>query len=96
MVVIYTNPTTPPIYVIGKKPSENNEKSKNVNLCGLSEPEFIKVIHFESTKQIWDKFKISMKAMTRLRRKISKLIEDNLRVQNERRRKCCILSSSCG
>jgi hypothetical protein len=41
----YTTPTNPPIVVVGNNPSENNAKSMNVILCGLSEYEFVKVTH---------------------------------------------------
>ena len=51
----YASPTTPPINVVGKKPSENNAKSMNAILCCLSKFEFVKVMHCESTKEIWDK-----------------------------------------
>jgi hypothetical protein len=33
----YTTPTTPPIETIGKKASENYEKSMNAILCTMSE-----------------------------------------------------------
>jgi hypothetical protein len=54
-VIGYTTPTTPPIDVFGKMPSENNVKSMNVILCGLSKSEFVKAMHCESTKEILDK-----------------------------------------
>jgi hypothetical protein len=50
VVTGYTTPTTPPTDVVGKKPSENNAKSMNAILCGLSESEFVKVMHCGSTK----------------------------------------------
>jgi hypothetical protein len=51
----YTTPTNPPTYADEKNPSENNAKSMNFILCGLSEFEFVKVMHSESKKEIWDK-----------------------------------------
>ena len=39
----------------GKEPSENNGKSMNLILYGLSESEFLKVMHCELAKEIWDK-----------------------------------------
>ena len=51
----YTPPTDPPTNVAGKKPSENNGKSMNLILYGLSESEFVKVMHCELAKEIWDK-----------------------------------------
>jgi hypothetical protein len=80
VVTGYTTPTTPPIDATGKNPSENNAKSMNVILCGLSESKFVKVMHCKWKNKFGTSFKISMKEMTRLRRKISKLIEDSLRV----------------
>jgi hypothetical protein len=50
VVTGYTTPTTPPIDVVRKNPSENNVKSMNVILCGLSESEFFKVMHCRLTK----------------------------------------------
>jgi hypothetical protein len=46
----YTTPTTPPTDAVGKKPSENNAKSMNAILCGLSESKFVKVMHCGSKK----------------------------------------------
>jgi hypothetical protein len=51
----YTTPTTPPTDMIKKKASENDAKAMNAILCGLSESNFIKVMHCKSTKEIWDK-----------------------------------------
>lgn len=50
----YKAPMTPPTNAIAKKPSENNAKAMNAILCGLSESEFVKVMHCESKKEIWD------------------------------------------
>lgn len=54
IVLGYVAQTTPPTYVDGKKLSENNAKSMNVILCDLSKSKFVKVMHCESTKEIWD------------------------------------------
>jgi hypothetical protein len=48
----YTSPKTPPTYVTGKNPSENNAKAMNAILCSLSESKFDKVVHYESKKYI--------------------------------------------
>jgi hypothetical protein len=55
IVTGYTTPTTSPIDTVRKKSSENNAKAMNAILCGLSESEFVKVMHCKSTKEIWDK-----------------------------------------
>jgi hypothetical protein len=54
-VIGYTTPKTPPIDTVIKKASENDAKAMNAILCRLSESEFVKVMHFKSTKEIWDK-----------------------------------------
>ena len=51
----YTTPTTPPTDAAKKKSSEHSEKDMNAILCGLSESEFVKVMHCGSTKEILDK-----------------------------------------
>ena len=57
VVTRYTTPKTPPTDNIGNKASEHNAKAMNVILCGLLESEFVQVMHYESTKYIWDKLK---------------------------------------
>ena len=49
-VTSYIAPTTPPTYAARKKLSENNEKAMNVILYGLSESEFVEVMHYELEK----------------------------------------------
>jgi len=51
----YIASTTPPTDVVNKKPSEHDAKEMSVILSGLSEIEFFKVMHYKSTKNIWDK-----------------------------------------
>jgi hypothetical protein len=51
----YTVPKNPLTDAAEKKDSEHNEKSMNVILCGLLESQIFKVMHCESTKDIWDK-----------------------------------------
>ena len=51
----YKPPINTPTTVAGKEPSENNGKSMNLILYGLSESEFLKVMHCELAKEIWDK-----------------------------------------
>jgi hypothetical protein len=45
IVTGYIAPTNPPTDVIGKKPSEKNAKAMNAILCGISEYQFVKVMH---------------------------------------------------
>jgi hypothetical protein len=51
----YNAPTTPPIDKDGKKLEENNSRAKNAILNGLTESVYVKVIHCDSTKEVWDK-----------------------------------------
>jgi hypothetical protein len=51
----YTAPTVPPKNDKALKLSENNSKSINALLNGLSDTIFIKFAHYKSTKEIWDK-----------------------------------------
>jgi hypothetical protein len=51
----YTTPTTPPTDKDGKKLSENNSRAKNVILNGLVDTVYVKVMHCDSAKDIWDK-----------------------------------------
>ncbi|XP_057847433.2 uncharacterized protein LOC131057276 [Cryptomeria japonica] len=49
----YTDPTTPPTYPYAKKEFKNNAKAMNALLYGISESEFVKVMHCETTKVVW-------------------------------------------
>ena len=51
----YIEPNTPPPNVVGKRLIENNEKTKNVSLCGLTNSIFTKVMRCKLAKEIWDK-----------------------------------------
>jgi hypothetical protein len=51
----YKAPATPPTDKDGKKLSENNLKAKNVILSGLVDSVYVKVMHCDSAKDIWDK-----------------------------------------
>ena len=46
-----------PIDVVGKKLYEINSKAMYAILEGLAGSEFVKVMHCESTKELWDKLK---------------------------------------
>ena len=51
----YKVPPTPPIDHATKKLYEDNSKAMNEILSGLTEIVFVKVMHCESAKEIWDK-----------------------------------------
>ena len=55
----YDIPTNPPIdaRTIEIKKNEDNSKAMNAILSGLIETVFIKVMHCETMKEIWDKLK---------------------------------------
>jgi hypothetical protein len=53
----YTTPTSPPTNNVGKKLSEYNSKAINSILSGLIGSEFVKVMHCDSAKEIWNKLK---------------------------------------
>lgn len=51
----YTIPSVPPTDRDAKKEYENNAKAKHAILSGLSDNEFVKVMHSASAKETWDK-----------------------------------------
>jgi hypothetical protein len=51
----YTTPATPPTDRDGKKLSENNSKDKGTILRSLVDSIFVKVMHCDSAKDLWDK-----------------------------------------
>jgi hypothetical protein len=53
----YTVPIVPPTNEKAVKLGENNFKSINALLNGLSDTIFTKVAHCKSAKQIWDKLR---------------------------------------
>ena len=53
----YNVPATPPIDSNGKKLYEDNSKAMNAILSSLVETIFVKVMHCETTKEIWDKLR---------------------------------------
>jgi hypothetical protein len=57
MVDGYKSPTTPPTDKDGKKLAENNSRAKNAIQNGVDESIFTKIMHCESTKEMWDKLK---------------------------------------
>ena len=59
IVNTYDIPTNPPANGRGaeKKNYEDNSKAMNVILSGLTEVVFVKVMHCETAKEIWDKLR---------------------------------------
>ena len=55
VLVYYDVPHVPPTDIDGKKLYENNPKSENSIIFGLSQSELIKVLHCKSTKEVWVK-----------------------------------------
>lgn len=53
----YDPPANPPIYNQGKKIYEDKSREMNAILSGLIETVFVRVMHCEITKEIWDKLK---------------------------------------
>ena len=53
----YKAPTIVPTDVAGKKLYESNSKAMYGILGGLTGSKFVKVMHCESTKELWDKLK---------------------------------------
>jgi len=51
----YIAPTTPPTNRDGKKLSEKNLKVTNVIFNGLYHLVYVKFMHYDTTKDIWDK-----------------------------------------
>lgn len=48
-------PDTPLEDPYGRRAFANNVKEMNTILCGLAKSVFMKVKHYKSTKEIWDK-----------------------------------------
>jgi hypothetical protein len=57
VVVGYKAPTIPPTYKDGNKVAENILKVKNFILNGLFDSVYVKVMLYNSTKEIWDKIR---------------------------------------
>ena len=57
VVNIYDVPANPPTDTHGKKAYEDNSKAMNAILSGLTKTIFVKVMHCETMKEIWDKLK---------------------------------------
>ena len=57
IVNTYDIHTNPPTNVRGIKIYEENSKEMNTILSGLTETVFVKVMHCETTKEIWDKLR---------------------------------------
>jgi hypothetical protein len=53
----YDVPANPPTNTHGMKAYENNSKAMDAILSGLTKTIFVKVMHCETAKEIWDKLK---------------------------------------
>ena len=76
----YNVPANPPLDQAAKKLYEDNSKAMNAILSGLVKKIFVKVMHCETVKEMWDKLKTSMKEMTKSKGQNFRPIEDNLRI----------------
>jgi hypothetical protein len=76
----YNIHATPPIDNIGKKIYEDNSKEMNAILSGLDEIVFVKVMHCETVKEIWDKLKNIYEGDEKVKGEKLQTIEDNLRI----------------
>jgi hypothetical protein len=55
VVDVYKEPSTPPTNNDGKKLSKKYLRNKNAILNGLVDSIYVKVMHCDSAKEIWDK-----------------------------------------
>ena len=53
----YDAHVNPPTDAQGKRAYEGNSKALNAILSGLTETVFVKVMHCDTTKEVWDKLK---------------------------------------
>ena len=53
----YNVPVTTPINPLERRHCECNARERNALLCGLADIGFTKVMHFDSTKDVWDKLR---------------------------------------
>jgi hypothetical protein len=63
----YNTPTTIPTDATGKKLYESNSKSMYAILGGLVGSEFVKVMHCESAKELWEKLKNVYEGYTKVK-----------------------------
>lgn len=57
MLTSYTVPQNPPSTLDEMKAFESNAKAMNAIMYGLSESEFVKVMHYDIPQAMWDKLK---------------------------------------
>jgi hypothetical protein len=76
----YKAPNTPPTDMTEIRLSNNNSRARNAILSGLKKSIYTKFMYYASAKDMWDKLKIFMKEMRRLREKSYKSIKDNFRL----------------
>ena len=63
----YSVPTNIPTDAAGKKLYESNSKAMYAILGGLAGSEFVKVMHCESAKELWDKLKYFYEGNTKVK-----------------------------
>ena len=64
----YSYPSTIPTDAAERKQYELNAKAVTVLLGSLSQSEFVKVMHFKSAKEIWDKIILSYEGDSQVKR----------------------------
>ena len=64
----YVYPKSPPTYLEGIKQFGNNVKAVNAILAGLNRTMFSKVMHCNTTKEIWDKLHTIYEGDTKVKR----------------------------
>eukprot|EP00253_Pinus_taeda_P021264 PITA_21264 len=82
----YTFPSATPIDPAEKKKYETNAKAVNTLLGCLSQPEFLKVMKYKSTKEIWEKIVLSYEGDDQVKRaKIQtlRIQYENLKMYND-------------
>ena len=82
IVNTYDIPANPPTDArsIERKNYEDNSKAMNAILSGLTETIFVKVMHCETAREIWDKLRNIYEGMTKSREQNFRPTEDSLRI----------------
>ena len=82
----YTFPSATPIDLAEKNKYETNAKAVNTLLGCLSQSEFVKVMQYKSTKEIWDKIVLSYEGDEQVKRaklQTLRIQYENLRMHND-------------
>ena len=70
----------PPIDAQGKRAYEGNSKAMNAILSGLNETIFVKVMHCDTAKEVWDKLKNIYEGDDKVKGQNCRPTEDSLRI----------------